>query len=162
MAIPSKSGSPALLNTVQCFHQSEATPWPRTLHNAFHDNLKFFVSRYPIALPVHISFTSVSEDETVWSHLRGFLNFLNMKFECSSNKPVISCKELSNPKNPEVLEDLLTSTVSPRFFGLQFIGLSILQSMSGVRTIVRCSCVCPEWQLWPFGSSCGRKRRWRY
>ena len=33
------------------------------------------------------------------------LSGYDMKLECSNNKPVISCKELSTPKNPAVLKD---------------------------------------------------------
>ena len=33
-----------------------------------------------------------------------------MTFECCNNKPVISCKEFTIPKNPAVLEDPPTST----------------------------------------------------
>ena len=38
------------------------------------------------------------------------LSGLDMKLDCSNNKPVIGCKELGTPKNPAVLEDPPMST----------------------------------------------------
>ena len=73
----------------------------------------------------HMASPSISQDETQCGHILEALG-TRRKLECSNNKPVISHKEFGIPKNPAVLEDLLTSTNKDMFDLLNYLsGIAI-------------------------------------
>ena len=90
---------------------------------------EFHVWRYPTFLPAplgcwaiktdlrlslhtheHMTRSSVSQDGTHCDQILISFWTWHEDIECCNNKPVVDCKELDNPENPAVLEDLPMST----------------------------------------------------
>ena len=104
-----------LLNTILCLYQGDAAKWSRVLFNLFLCTFNGFtseVSHIYIGCP-----SALSTSNRIAIVTTGFLYFLKMKYRWNTswthselNMKLECSKELSNTKNPGVLEDHPTST----------------------------------------------------